>query len=491
MDLASSVRSWLPQLKEEDVEITAMKLKDVGIKCLEHLRYVRESDLEVLAPVERRMLLEKFSEVSTPASSSTAPSGHFGDGLSMASNRRSEWAENFSIPWEMFPPSLLQACKDQQKPTKGDIHQVVRTLSSLIIDQHPSPGRHNLRIIAAKIADKFPSSFQDTLQGTVLGSGIETLMWKLENCVNNKKRSAPQLLPTEIVDDPDSFQPRKRSVRDSYGCVAWQPELPCGETVHTQAEKRQRLLVEYTKLQPDERLVNDLMLQSFPSQRSSINNSSSVGHVKESWPFLFKEECLVQHAKQLLCDEVVRAIEVNMEKVGLRVYRYAYSQLKLLRVKKSLEQTEEAKRRLQCVTPEHESVLLLLLALFNEDEEMVYKIVEETAGDTDLGDMPATPSICIKGPSLFMSSKFTVCMDGIALTTTCNRAVASKLMFLLYFVLNVEYPPEVALTMEFVQRAIAGINPDKSSKARKTSRKQHSLSPKVAVLGNALENYAL
>ncbi|CAN8013280.1 unnamed protein product [Ixodes persulcatus] len=100
---------------------------------------------------------------------------------------------------------------------------------------------------------------------------------------------------------------------------------------------------------------------------------------------------------------------------------------------------------------------------------------QETAGDTDLGDMPATPSICIKGPSLFMSAEFTVCMDGIAFTTTCNRAVASKLMFLLYFVLNVEYPAEVALTMKFVQRAIAGINPDKNSKARKTSRKQQSL----------------
>ncbi|KAG0419276.1 hypothetical protein HPB47_004239 [Ixodes persulcatus] len=72
-----------------------------------------------------------------------------------------------------------------------------------------------------------------------------------------------------------------------------------------------------------------------------------------------------------------------------------------------------------------------------EDEEMVYKIVEV-------------------GPSLFMSAEFTVCMDGIALTTTCNRAVASKLMFLLYFVLNVEYPPEVALTMEFVQRCVNG-----------------------------------
>ncbi|CAN7981458.1 unnamed protein product [Ixodes pacificus] len=406
----------------------------------------------------------------------------------MAPNRHSEWAENFSIHWEKFPLSLLQACKDQQKPTKRDMHPVVRTWSSLIIDPHPSPGQHNLRITGAKIADKFPSSFQDTLQGTVVGSGIETLMWKLGNCVNNKKKLAPQLLPTEIVDDPDSFQPRKRSVRDSYGCVAWQPELPSGETAHTQAEKRQRLLVEYTKLLPDERLVHALTLQTFLSQRSSINNSSSVGHVKGSWPFLFKEKFLVQHAKQLLGDEVVRAIEVNMEKVGLRVYRYTYSQLKLPRVKKSLEQTEEAKRRLQCVTPEHKSVLLLL-ALFSEDKEMVYKIVEETAGDTDIGDMRATPSIWKKGPSLLMSAEFTVCMDVIALTTTCNRAVVSKLMFLLCFVLNVEYPPEVALTMEFVQSAIAGINPDNSSKARKTSRKQHSLSPKVAALANVLENY--
>ncbi|CAN7939908.1 unnamed protein product [Ixodes hexagonus] len=241
MDLASYVRNWLPQLKE-DVEITATKLKDMGIKCVEHFKYVRESDLEFLAPVDRRILLEQFSEVSKPASPSTAPSGHFGDGLSIAPNQHNEWAEEFSIPWEMFPPSLLQACNEQQKPTKGDVNQMVRTLSSLIIDQHKSPGRRNLRIIEAKIADKFPSSFQDTLQGTVVGSGTETLMWKLENCVNNKKRSAPELLPTEIVDDPELFQPRKRSVRDSYGCVAWQPELPSGETVHTQAEKKQRLL---------------------------------------------------------------------------------------------------------------------------------------------------------------------------------------------------------------------------------------------------------
>ncbi|KAH6946786.1 hypothetical protein HPB50_015310 [Hyalomma asiaticum] len=46
---------------------------------------------------------------------------------------------------------------------------------------------------------------------------------------------------------------------------------------------------------------------------------------------------------------------------------------------------------------------------------------------------------------------FTVCMDGVALLTT-QHAAAFKVMYLLYFVLNMEYPTEVALSLEFVQR---------------------------------------
>nr|XP_050033965.2 uncharacterized protein LOC126530725 [Dermacentor andersoni] len=102
--------------------------------------------------------------------------------------------------------------------------------------------------------------------------------------------------------------------------------------------------------------------------------------------------------------------------------------------------------------------------------------------------MPLTPIICMKGPGLFEAEMFTVCVDGVAILTT-QRAAAFKVMFLLYFVLNIEYPPEVALTLEFVQRAIAGINPERSTKARRTSKKQYCLSPTVAALANALDQY--
>ncbi|XP_037516825.2 uncharacterized protein LOC119393762 [Rhipicephalus sanguineus] len=481
----SLVQEWLPALSEEDLTTIGRKLQELGVKCAEHFRYLQESDLNFLAPVQRRILLEKFQTRAAPVPS--GPSGTCATVTSDANSQLDEWAEKFCIPWEIFPPRLLQACKAQERATKADLNQMVRMLSSLILDKHSAPGRRNLRIIAAKLVSVYPSTFQDLLEGTVVGTGVETLMWKLENCINNKKRPIAHKLPVEI-DDPDSFQPRPRSRRDSYGCLAWQPELPSGENMLAQREKQQQLLCEHAKMYPNKQLVCRLMIETYASQRLTINHSRSVTEVKKNWPFLFTEDCLLQHSKELLGSEVCQRLDASMEIVGLRVYRYAYSQIKRPKVKKCLEEIEQAKNRLKSVTPEHEGAPVLLLALLDEDEELIYKTVEETAHDDDLGDMPLTPIICMKGPGLFEAEMFTVCVDGVALLTT-QRAAAFKAMFLLYFVLNIEYPPEVALTLEFVQRAIARINPERSTKARRTSKKQYCLSPKVAALANALDQY--
>ncbi|KAH7958623.1 hypothetical protein HPB49_003384 [Dermacentor silvarum] len=293
-DFMSFVQEWLPALSEEDFTTIGQKLEELGVKCAEHFRYLQESDLDFLAPVQRRILLEKFQTISA-APFSPGQSGSCAKVTSDANSQLDEWAEKFCIPWEMFPSTLLQACKAQERPTKADLNQMVRMLSSLILDKHSAPDRRNLRIIASKVVSMYPSSFQDLLQGTVVGTGVETFMWKLENCINNKKRPIAHVLPAEIVDDPDSFQPRPRSTRDSYGCIAWQPELPSGESLLTQREKQQQLLSD---------------------------------------------------------------------------------QMKRPKVKKCLEEIEQAKNRLKSVTPEHEGAPVLLLALFDEDEELIYKTVE-------------------------------------------------------------------------------------------------------------------
>ncbi|XP_049515919.1 uncharacterized protein LOC125942043 [Dermacentor silvarum] len=279
-DFMSFVQEWLPALSEEDFTTIGQKLEELGVKCAEHFRYLQESDLDFLAPVQRRILLEKFQTISA-APFSPGQSGSCAKVTSDANSQLDEWAEKFCIPWEMFPSTLLQACKAQERPTKADLNQMVRMLSSLILDKHSAPGRRNLRIIASKVVSMYPSSFRDLLQGTVVGTGVETLMWKLENCINNKKRPIAHVLPAEIVDDPDSFQPRPRSTHDSYGCIAWQPELPSGESLLTQREKQQQLLSEYAKVHPNKQLVTHLMIETYASQRLTINQSGSVTEVKK------------------------------------------------------------------------------------------------------------------------------------------------------------------------------------------------------------------
>ncbi|KAH7935493.1 hypothetical protein HPB52_008894 [Rhipicephalus sanguineus] len=138
-------------------------------------------------------------------------------------------------------------------------------------------------------------------------------------------------------------------------------------------------------------------------------------------------------------------------------------QAQMLRIMQQLEELEEEKEH----SERERNFLAVMVARLMWRERCVWTYARpeswfettlphlpETAHDDDLGDMPLTPIICMKGPGLFEAEMFTVCVDGVALLAT-QRAAALKVMFLLYFVLNIEYPPEVALTLKSLQRYAA------------------------------------
>ncbi|CAN7978200.1 unnamed protein product [Ixodes persulcatus] len=231
------------------------------------------------------------------------------------------------------------------------------------------------------------------------------------------------------------------------------------------------------------------MSETYATQRLQINSSKGVGKVKEDWQFLFEEHHLLSHAELLLGFNVSEVFYDNMKKVGLQRYRYAYSQLKNEAVKRCLKDIEDANKALKNVTPEYDSTPLLLLALFCEDIELIFKNVEN-ATDSDLGDMDPSPIICVKGANNHTASEFTICVDTVPVMTTGSRASSFKFMFLLYFVLNISFPEEVGLTLEFTQRGIATINPPRGTKILKRKKKQQCVSPAVAKLMAFLEEYA-
>ncbi|KAM7296927.1 uncharacterized protein ISCGN_022082 [Ixodes scapularis] len=105
---------------------------------------------------------------------------------------------------------------------------------------------------------------------------------------------------------------------------------------------------------------------------------------------------------------------------------------------------------------------------------------------------PMTPQKvkAIRRANNYTASEFTICVDTVPVMTTSNRAGSFKLMFLLYFVLNISFPEEVGLTLEFIQRGIASINPPRGTKILKKKKKQHCVSPAVAKLMASLEEYA-
>lgn len=488
MDLEGLISGFLPALSQEVVQETAATLQDCGVESMDHLKYIVEKDLMFLNPVNRRMLLEKFK------SATAAPPQHEPVNGDLATGAVTE---NIPIPWDAFPSELVKACKNETRPQKRDLNEMVRVVSDKILDvTKKPPGRKVLREVAARIVGRYPRTFQDTINGTVIATGLETLLWKLENCCNNKKRPSAghqqQLTGAGHQQQQTSDEPSRKKPnlnRDSYGCVAWQPELPPGETVETQQKKKETLQAECRLVLRNASLVKQLMSETYASQRALINSATSVLEVKTSWPFLFEEEHLCHHTDTLLGFDASQTFDERLRKVGQQIYRYAHTQIKKSDVKTCLKEIEVGRLTKKTTTVEYEAAPLLLLALLGEKKDFFCKVTEETASDADLGDLPCSPIIIAKGESFLTASSFTLFVDGQAVLTVSSPGRAFKLLFLCHFALNLQYLKDISLTLEFTQRAIATVNPDRGTRVEKTKNKQHSLSPKVASLITALKDF--
>ncbi|CAI5677231.1 unnamed protein product [Oreochromis niloticus] len=56
----------------------------------------------------------------------------------------------------------------------------------------------------------------------------------------------------------------------------------------------------------------------------------------------------------------------------------------------------------------------------------------------------------------------------------------------MFYVCNVQYPPEMAFTLEFMQRVFFGVNPERGSKAEKKGKKRHFIPPQDMTEATAL-----
>ncbi|KAL0993618.1 hypothetical protein UPYG_G00110630 [Umbra pygmaea] len=528
-DLASFITSTLQHLKTLEPLLEA--LLELGVQDLEDLSYIQESDLlHVLKPVEARKLLSQFkttsqkdalnSPPSTQSFSNTAcdsshtqpdemfPSGGYSSASSKSPRSTSSssmgctprrlsdnsWHFHFEIPWKKMPSEVITTLEAGKRPKKCERLEIIRLIVSEILTVCPSPKKKHISEIARQVAKVYPLAFTDVIEGEIVGSGYDSLTKQMISRVDNLKRGSTPLslkrLKGNVIStsEGEDTPPRKRRL-DTYGCMNWQPiSLPPDETLESQKHAQEQLKKMYEERCNDTKCIESMMRTTFFTQRKDIISGIETSDLIDEWPYLFERTGMITHFKELTGMDIDDKAIANKY---ARVVSFLKSSEKAGKMETVLIEMETSSKNDADVNAA--GFLQLLLRYFNEDEDqMLHKLDQKTLpSEVDCAELPSTPCIVVCGRSPLAAENFMLSVD----QTIVNGHItvftdALVLMFASYYCLNISYPAAQGATLEFLQRCLFKINPDRGSKVEKNAfRKQQAVSPKVLTLITKIADY--
>ncbi|XP_028831045.1 uncharacterized protein LOC114787569 isoform X3 [Denticeps clupeoides] len=529
--LAAFTQSILPNLTSQQSLINA--LKGLGVETLDDLKYVQDTDLsDVLRPIEARKLISRLkvqdneasnSEItvrrtddrtSNPSlvrfipslravcsgseSSSCADTPSDSSFLSTQTRKQytdHDWHHDFVVPWSKIPHSVRTKFEKQERPSGRERREIVRLIVDEVLTVCQNPRKKHLAEIARKMALKYPKSFKDISGHQTTGSGYDSLTKQLQCRVDNLKRENVRFqlkrrhtktLKTETQDVRS-----KKTRLDSYGCINWQPScLPLQETTKTQKEKQEELLNLHRDGVKDHNKIVKLMISTFRAQRKDIVTGTGTHELSKMWPYLFEMCGSKAHFHKLTGVSLNANFYAAMSSKCGRILNYFQSlpQGQNEKISKILINFDERSTEATILT-----CVQILLVYFSEDEEKLMVKVEDTCLPCEVTSeqLPTTPCIVLCGSNALTADLYMVSVDKIIV----NKALSSfgdalVLMFTCYYMLNINYPVEVCATLDFLQRYIFKINPDKGAKVdQKQSKKQYAMNPKVLSLMTSIADF--
>lgn len=388
------VEKALPGLEYDVIKKVSERLSDIGVIHQDDLQFVEEENIkDLLKPIQVKKLLKFFNElVKKSAVPSLQQEQISEENIIMANPTTSQnecsgmqeiltpgvnWAENFEIPWSSFPKEVLLACTEKTPVQKKHRSEMVRIIANSILRIDQSPGRRHYCPIAQKIVSKYPDTFQDRYGDTVIAGGYMTMMKKIEDTIDNRKRRS--CLQDKFISTTSSneepFKRKRKTLRDSYGTVNWQPvNLPGEETKESQKERKDFLISEFSKEMRDVEKVKDHMLMTFASQRFFINKGKiSIIDIKREWPFLLEESYMLQHYQNLMKQDIREIFSEGIKVKGKKIYDFMKTKSSTPSIAKVLTEIEFSKELLQNLTPETTGSFLLLMAYFKEERENLFQ----------------------------------------------------------------------------------------------------------------------
>lgn len=219
-----------------------------------------------------------------------------------------EIVENFNIPYHKFP-RLIEQEKVPSIPQRLAIVRLICDDLQEIIDK---PLKKHLEVIARKIVEKYPKSFQDTINGQKLGNGYSSLLCQLVNRCENTRRPSSSSTKRKLGQDG---RIKKISNADSYGCVRlnYLPDFASDDDASAQEFKKVELQELYTHAKWNQEKVDSLMDETYTAQRFIIVKNVEFNIVIEEFPFLSVSLYFLKHLERLIGFDLLQRLSNSVE----------------------------------------------------------------------------------------------------------------------------------------------------------------------------------
>ena len=268
----------------------------------------------------------------------------------------------------------MAALKAKKRPAPSLRKEMIR----IIVDDldKPSaalPRTKELRALSAEIVGRYPDSFVDELGGEKIGTGYDSLLSQLVNRVDNISR--PSMKRRRFSTEDEIASGSAKQPRDCYGCINWQPtSLPEGET-----EESQQLLKEELKIlhasepNTDKTRIMKMMSATYATQRTVLNKANcALLDVIEDWPYLFDEQCMLMHFKELVGTDIMHKVQESFKDKIPKILRFLRQHPPCLRnrqLQDTVQQLEAAFDVVGNKSPQVIGLIAVLCAYFGEDRK--------------------------------------------------------------------------------------------------------------------------
>ncbi|XP_064482760.1 uncharacterized protein LOC135395533 [Ornithodoros turicata] len=440
-------------------------LTSLGVESVDDLQFVTEDDVSAFVkPIQARRLIANFKvrDSDIPDCYTTElllgepqPSPSPASNVCATSNLNPNWMENFKVPWDDMPASLKRALQQKIRPTPRDRRKMVRLIVARAMELCPRPLKHQLSVIAQRIINEYPNSFKDCLDGTVIGSGYDSLLNQFCARVENELRNEEHADRVRVRKSQSHHQ-------KEYGCKS----APKGTSSLEECEREKESLKDmHMQMTASAEEVTVLMNSTFPLQHKEVR-SGTIAELKVSWPYLFEEIGLFCHFKNLvglsIKEQFVSAI--GEKKTAILQMMEAEGKPGLLNA------ISDVKSVASDPSAESMGVVVLLIQYFNEDVDILMRHEEiyMTQQELENAGLPLTPFLVAFGEQRLKCSCFALSIDGVVVNQGLSDFnTAFTMLMAAYFTFGICYPPGLEATLEFIQRGILGINPDRGSKTKK------------------------